>query len=122
VDWTRWNTELSLDPGLASPTVGYYVGQLKSLNYGLIVLFYSTSFSSGDLPYGILTSRASSGFSTKLLNLVGTNSGDPGLRALTLALERDGKTYKLVSTGPYDSGHNHAVFAIWQRQSAVKTG
>jgi putative flippase GtrA/glycosyltransferase involved in cell wall biosynthesis len=122
VDWTRWNTQLSLDPGPASPTVGYYAGQLKGLNYGLIVLFYSTSFSSGDLPYGILTSRAGSGFSTKLLSLVGTNSGDPGLRALTLALERDSKTYKLVSTGPYDSGHNHAVFAIWQRQSAVKTG
>ena len=120
VNWTRWNTELSLDPGPAARNVTYYTRQLRSLHYGLVVLFYSTSFSSGNLPANLLTSGGGSSFPARLLGLVGADSGEPGLRALTLALERDRKHYRLVATGPYNSAHNHAVFAIWQLKNQVK--
>ncbi len=113
-DWTRWTSSLPLDPDRASSSVSYYAAQLKSLKLGLVALFYSTSFSSASLPPEILASPQGPSFSGQLLDLVGLNSGEPGLRALTLALERS-RRYRLVKTGPYNSGHNHAIFAIWQR-------
>ncbi len=115
-DLTRWTTQLSLDPGSVTPKVKYYTRQLRTRHYGLVVLFYPTSFSSGNLPADLLTSPGGSAFSAKLLALVGADSGEPGLRALTMALEGDRQHYRLVATGPYNSAHNHAVFAIWQRK------
>jgi hypothetical protein len=54
-----------------------------------------------------------------LLGLVGINSHEPGLSALTLAIEQD-PAYRLVAVGPYDSGvsylgNNYGVYAIWQK-------
>jgi putative flippase GtrA/GT2 family glycosyltransferase len=121
-DWTRWNTQMSLDPAPARPTVAYYTRQLTALNYGLVVLFYPTSFTSGNLPAGIWKSPQANGPGGRLLSLVGSDSGNPGLVPLTEALERDGQVYKLVAKGSYNAGHNHSVFAIWQRVSAVKPG
>ncbi len=113
-DWTRWDVDLPLDPDAATRTVADYTKRLETARYGLVVLFYSTSFSSANLPGEILTSPQGNKFSGKLLNLVGADSEDPGLPALTVALEHDG-AYRLVRTGPYNSAHNHAIFAIWKR-------
>ena len=45
-DWTRWNASLSLDPPAMSQkrTASYYTAQLHGANYGVIALFYSTTF------------------------------------------------------------------------------
>jgi putative flippase GtrA/GT2 family glycosyltransferase len=111
----RWSTgQLPLDPPATAPTAAYYARQLKNADYGLIALFYSTSFTSANLPPSLLTSPQASRVSTEVLGLVGVNSGEPGLLALTQALEHD-KAYRLLRVGPYDSAHQHGVFAIWQR-------
>ena len=49
-EWTRWNSDgLTLDPP-GPPTVAGYAAQLHQVNYGLVVLFYSTSFTNSNLP------------------------------------------------------------------------
>jgi putative flippase GtrA/glycosyltransferase involved in cell wall biosynthesis len=116
-DWTRWDVDLPLDPDIATRTVTGYTRRLETARYGLVVLFYSTSFSAANLPGDILTSPQGKKFSGKLLNLVGADSEDPGLPALTVALEHD-PAYRLIGTGPYNSAHNHAIFAIWKRVGA----
>lgn len=114
-DSARWDTgQLPLDPGTTAPTAAYYATQLKDGDYGLIALFYSTSFTSANLPASLLTSPHGTRVSSELLGLVGINSGEPGLPALTQALEQD-PAYRLLSVGPYNSADQHGVFAIWQR-------
>ena len=52
-DWTRWNASLSLNPVAVPRTAwnSYYRTQLHNDKYGLVVLFYATTFSSApDLP------------------------------------------------------------------------
>ncbi len=114
-DSARWSTgQLPLDP-TTTPTTAYYATQLRNANYGLIALFYSTSFTSANLPASMLTSpQGGAGVSSKLLGLVSINSDEPGLLALTQALEQD-HAYRLLTVGPYDSAHEHGVFAIWRR-------
>lgn len=126
IDWTRWSSALALDPaGLPTPVPrsewpAYYRRQLHSGNYGIIALFYNTTFASTSaLPGSILLTPRGSRTYDKLLNLVGSNSGALGLPALTLALEKD-PAYQLVGVGPYDASnlsgtHNYGVFAIWKR-------
>jgi putative flippase GtrA/glycosyltransferase involved in cell wall biosynthesis len=115
--WTRWSGALSLDPVTVSKT--YYSAQLHSHNYGVIVLFYSTTFSSWKLPQDVLLSQNDSYAYRKLLDAVGDNSGEPGLSALTLALETD-RQYRLATTGHYDTSnisgtHDYGIYAIWQK-------
>jgi hypothetical protein len=50
------------------------------------------------------------------LSLVGEGSGQPGLPALTQALEGD-KRYRLVRVGLFDSAHKHGLYAIWQKKA-----
>lgn len=125
-DWTRWTSALALDPaGLPTPVPKsqwprYYKHQLSTGNYGIITLFYNTTFASTSaLPGSILLAPHGGRTYTTLLNLVGTNSGALGLPALTLALEKD-PAYQLVAVGPYDESslsgtHDYGVFAIWRR-------
>ncbi len=115
----RWSTALSLD--LTGVVQGswefYYSSQLDSGKYGVIALFYSTTFSSApELPGGILLSPSSRGMNERLLGLVGANSGEPGLPALTQALESN-PAYRLAAVGPYDSDHNHGIYAIWEKRT-----
>ena len=118
-EWIRWdNPGLSLDPaqGPQSSWSARYKRQLKSRDYGAVVLFYATTFSSAPgLPSSILLSPQGGGTDRKLLGLVGANSGEPGLPALTLALETDSE-YQLAAVGPYDSPHNYGIYAIWQKR------
>jgi hypothetical protein len=113
-DWARWNPKLSLVPSnqTASTLETYYAAQLKGGKYGVIALFYPTTFSSAE-PVNILLSLpklAGGG----LLNLIGNGAGQPGLAALTHALQSDPR-YRLVAQGPFYSDLNYGVYAIWVR-------
>ena len=99
-DWKRWSGALSLDPSTVSPNAleSYFVAQLRLRKYGVIALFYSTTFSSIKLPEDLLLPTPQGTGATpgraatpahNLLSLVGDNSGDPGLAALTTALNAD---------------------------------
>jgi putative flippase GtrA/GT2 family glycosyltransferase len=120
-DWTRWSTGLSLDPSVPSGESwqSYYATQLQTDKFGLITLFYSTTFSSAGLPGNILLSQKSGNKPPDLLSLVGDNSGEPGLPALTRALDASRQYYR-VTWGPYNttniSGtHNYGIYVIWRR-------
>jgi hypothetical protein len=116
--WQRWSTKgLLLNPTAVprSAWVSYYAARLRSGNYGVLTLFYATNFSSVNLPGTILLAPRSRYISEELLGLVGDNSGEPGLPALTRALEQD-PAYRLVSVGPFDSAHTNGIYAIWQKR------
>jgi putative flippase GtrA/GT2 family glycosyltransferase len=123
-DWTRWSTALSLDP-VAEPQstwISYYSAQLRSGNYGAIVLFYATTFSSAKLSGDILLLSHGSRTYEELLSLVGNNSGEPGLPALTQALNKDGDQYRLSAIGPYNTSnisgtHDYGIYAIWRKKA-----
>lgn len=120
-EWTRWNTALSLDPTTPpNSQTSYYLTQLNSRNYGVIVLFYSTTFSSVRLPGSVLLSEYNKKTYQKLLTTVAENSGEPGLAALTLALETDGQ-YGTPIVGRYNTNnisgtHDYGIYAIWQKK------
>jgi hypothetical protein len=119
-DWARWSGSLSLDAVRVAPgaSESYFNTQLHSGKYGLIVLFYSTTFSSGGLPKGILLSARSSGADQNLLNAVEENSSEQGLPALTRALEED-PDYSRVTHGSYNTSnisgtHDYGIYVIWK--------
>lgn len=122
-EWQRWSGALSLGPGTVRQSAwgSYYAAQLRSGHYGVIALFYPTTFSSVNLPGSMLLSPGGRGNYQKLLDLVGTNSGEPGLSALTQALEKS-PDYRLAAAGPYDTSnisgtHDYSVYVIWQRKA-----
>ena len=117
-DWTRWSASLSLNPVAVPRTAwsSYYRTQLRNDKYGLVVLFYATTFSSApDLPSGVLLRPPGDGANEKLLSLVGDDPGEPGLSALTQALQND-PDYTIIGIGPYDSANANGIYAIWQKQ------
>jgi hypothetical protein len=116
--WTRWSTALSLDPVRIQRGTwkSYYTTQLRSGKFEVIALFYSTTFSSApDLSGRFLLSPGHTGTDKELLNLVGDNSGEPGLITLTLAVEND-PDYRLAAAGPYDSATENGVYVIWEKK------
>jgi hypothetical protein len=117
LEWTRWDATLTLDPPPAARDDWelYYTIRLNGGNYGVIALFYPTTFSSAPgLSKNLLLSPPGRSTDQELLRLVGTISGEPGLPALTLALEAD-PDYRFVSAGSYSSTHDYGIYAIWQR-------
>jgi putative flippase GtrA/GT2 family glycosyltransferase len=116
--WGRWTAALPLNPtGTPQSWSSYYSTQLRQRDYGIIVLFYSTTFSSVKLPGNILLSSYDTNAYQKLLSVVGVNSGQQGLAALTLVLEKD-QRYRLSAVGRYNTDnisgtHNYGLFAIW---------
>ncbi|MGA2539540.1 MAG: hypothetical protein ABSF53_26270, partial [Terracidiphilus sp.] len=120
--WTRLSGsnlsyQFSFDPALPrSRWTAYYNTQLRVHHYGAVVLVYETTFSAR-LPRGELFS--SSGTTAQILGLVGANSGEPGLPALTFALESD-HAYRIVAVGPYNTtplsgSPSYGTYAIWER-------
>jgi len=113
--WARWTGALSLDPaGPRSTWSAYYESRLGSGSYGVIALFYTTTFSLVPLPGGDLLKPDAS--TQDLLALAADNSKEPGLAALTRALEADPR-YQLAAQGPYDSANDYAIYAIWRKQA-----
>ena len=121
-EWARWdNPGLELDPSGVprSSFYTYYAQQLRTDNYGAVVLFYDTTFSNAKLPGNVILYPGGNRTYDELLSLVGINSHEPGLSALTLALERDSQ-YHLVAVGPYDTqisftAYYYGFYAIWQK-------
>jgi hypothetical protein len=118
--WSRWDGTLSLAPKLPrSAWSTYYESQLSRESYGVIALFYTTTFAPVPLPEELLLQPDTSSTYQELLALVGANSSEePGLPTLTQALEKDPQ-YSLVAKGPYNSAHVYGIYAIWQKK--VKT-
>jgi hypothetical protein len=115
--WRRWVTT-SLDPANhpAADWRADYIRQLDTGKYGLVALFYTTSFSTApELPSRLMVQPYSKA-SRELLSLVGTNAGEPGLPVLTEILLAD-HGYTLAAYGPYNSAHDQGLFVIWQRVS-----
>lgn len=115
-DTKRWSTGLSLDPAIGSSKTweSYYASKLSKGNYGVIVLFYTTTFSSKpNLPGEILVSPPKPGLNQEILRLEGDNPGEPGLPDLTLAIENDPAYGDQPKTGPYDSASENGFYAIW---------
>jgi hypothetical protein len=117
IDWTRWNEQgLVLNPTIpAQAWEGYYLKEINTINYSVIALFYVTSLSSPTLPGSLLLSPKNDS-SRQLLNLVVANTGhgEPGLGALTTALESD-RRYQLSAVGPYGSRFSYGIYAIWTK-------
>jgi hypothetical protein len=124
LDWQRWSDAISFFPPASLPRstwVTYYRDQLNGGNFGVVTLFYSTTFRAVSMPAGILLPHHSDQVYQELLGLVGQNSAEPGLPALTQALETD-PAYRLVSTGPFDTSnlsgtHDYSIYAIWQKKA-----
>lgn len=117
-DPSRWSTALSLNPVSVSPKhwESNYAKQLRNGNYGVIVLFYATTFSSiPKLPENLLVSPPGRSTDQEILRLEGDNPGEPGLPELTLAIEND-SSYSFVTAGPYDSASQHSIYAIWRKK------
>jgi hypothetical protein len=119
-DWERWSAQLLLDPATIpqSQWESYYEGELRGLNFGVVALFYPTTFASTpELPEDLLLPQESSGPNGGLLSLEGENAGEPGLPALTLALEKDPDYGTPTITGIYDSTGDNGIYAIWLKKS-----
>jgi putative flippase GtrA len=112
-DWPRWTANISLDPTQTTRANwrGYYTQLLRTGHFGVIVLFYSTTFSSGTFFKSLPPSTS---YLTKQQLLSLARSGGPGLFALTKALEAD-RAFGHPSIGPYDSAHDFGIYAIWRR-------
>ena len=114
-DPKRWSPGLSLAPGgNPSDWESDYAQELLDGNYGIIALFYPTTFSSRpNLPVGFLVSPAASG-ADQVLSIEGKNPGEPGLPDLTIAVE---KLYGYpAKIGSYDSSSESGVYAIWLKK------
>jgi putative flippase GtrA/glycosyltransferase involved in cell wall biosynthesis len=110
--WTRWNT--SHLPGLSSKLPpATWDGDLNSSGYGFFSLFYPTS-SAAPAILDSLVAGQSSATDQALLELAEAYPSQPGLLALTKALESD-PSYKLVAVGPYDSRYLTEAYAIWKK-------
>jgi len=117
--WTRWSASLSLNPDTLprDSWSSYYAAQLRNGDYTLIALFYATTFSSApDLPGSFLLPGKDNHANQTLLGLVGANSGEFGLPALTQVLNKDHE-YRRTAMGPYNSAHDNGVFVIWQKKA-----
>jgi len=120
-DSSRWGTALSLNPAgiRTSALESYYARQLRDNNYGIIVLFYATTFSSvPNLPDPLLVSPPGRDTDQQhILGLEGDNPGEPGLPELTLAIENDASYItKGAWTGPYDSTNENGIYVVWQKK------
>jgi hypothetical protein len=119
-NWKRW-TSMPLNPDNLKRDLWeeYYRSILEKSDYDVIVLFYTTSFSSSPtLPANVLLSppgRPSPG----ILSLEGSNPGEPGLPALTLAIESDPAYGTQPTIGTYDSEDQNGFYAIWRKEPPI---
>ena len=120
-NWQRLSDSNRLSfnpPGPRSGWVAYYEDQLQAHRYGVITLVYETTFSARLSSSALLATHASNP-AQDLLSLVGANSGEPGLPALTKALESS-HSYRIAAIGHYDThplsgSPDYGLYAIWRK-------
>ena len=117
----QWSDALSLDPvgTTGEGRESYYAARLQNGNYGLIVLFYTTTFSSAGLPGNMILPQQDTNPNSNLLVEIADNLGEPGLPALTRALNASHE-YRRVASGLYNTNnisgtHDYGTYVIWQR-------
>ncbi len=119
--WWLWKaTAMSLDPTSTRGVprdrwYSYFAAKLRTTGYGLIALFYrrrpgmrlpaSTVIGAGDVAR----------IGAELGRLGAMKAAEPGVPALTRALERDHE-FRLVAVGPYNSDTQDGIYAIWLRE------
>ncbi len=116
--WWLWKVNpMSLDPpGVPrSRWHSYFANRLRTAGYGLIALFY-TRPARMSLQAGTSVAPADATRRTaELAGLEPLKPSEPGVPALTRALEHDPE-FRLVAVGPYDSAKTNGIYAIWLRQ------
>ncbi len=114
--WFRWkSSDLPLKP--PGPVRGrwysYYAGKLRGSQASVIALFYAAPPGAGRPGGDSWLDEHRGHMYGALRELVNFQRSEPGVPALTRAIERD-REYRLVSVGPYDSGAQSGIFAIWR--------
>ncbi len=118
--WWLWKvTGMSLDPASTgvphSRWYSYYADRLRSAGYGLIALFYARP-AGMSLPGSTAVGQGEAArIAARLGRLDAMKVTEPGVPALTRALEHD-KEFRLVAVGPYDGVTLHGIYAIWLRK------
>lgn len=113
--WWRWTSGGVPELTTTGVPQAVWIKDLKSSNYGVIALFYPTSFSApANISGQLLLVPNESATSKALVNLAGANASQPGLPAMTEALESD-PNYQIVAVGPYNSRSSSGIYAIWQK-------
>ena len=115
--WSRWKTrDLPLKP--PGPARGrwnsFYEGKLRASHASVIALFYALPPGAGWAGGGGWVAAHRGHMYGALRELRNFHRSEPGVPALTLVIERD-RHYRLVAVGPYDSGAQSGIFAIWRR-------
>lgn len=114
-----WSGSLANVPsGSLGSLESSYRKKLEDTTPPLVILAYT-----GKVPTALLT-PAGQGKTADLSSVIGQVSREPGLYALTLALQSD-PAYQEVKTGPYDSGWSYGytpgTYIIWKRVSVPAT-
>jgi putative flippase GtrA len=118
VNGVVWVNSLSLHPpGPSDRWTDFYRSALKLGNYGIVVLTFSGTLKSADLPREVFHALLSPS-QQQLVQIASSDTNTPGLYDFVVALDQD-PHYRLVSTGPYSGGFGYGTdpgaFAIWRR-------
>jgi hypothetical protein len=115
--WTRWKTTgLQLNPRGVNRArwIPYYAGRLRASHAGVIALFYAAPVKQKRASGGAWLAAHRGHMYGALRSLPNFQRSEPGVPALTRAIERD-PGYRLVAVGPYDSAAQSGIFAIWRQ-------
>jgi hypothetical protein len=116
--WWLWKvTAMSLDPpGLPrSRWYAYFVKHLRTVDIGMIALFYSGHHGIR-LPAGTdVSAGAAARMTARLGQLDPLKLSEPGVPVLTRVLSHNHE-FRLVTVGPYDSTKQNGIYAIWLKQ------
>lgn len=119
-DFARWDeNDLQPDATISPQAIRSTQRQLAAYNYSVVILGYSTDFTTASLSGSELLEGSPRGIQQELLQLASVGSQTPGLPELTRALESD-HAYRIFAIGQLDSQHSRGVFAIWRRTAKDK--
>jgi hypothetical protein len=115
-----WDSALANVPaGPQSSWEAAYRARLQSKAPPLVVLAFTGKAQPSQVP--AMLAAAASGKAAELSEVIGQESGQPGLPALTLALLGD-PSYRQVAIGPCDTGwsygYTQGTYIIWEHVPA----
>lgn len=120
--WWLWKvTGMTLDPASAGVRrdrwYSYFATKLRTEGYGLIALFYARPGGMTLPASTVVATSDGARIAAELGRLGAMKATEPGVPALTRALERN-HDFRLVAVGPYDSVTQDGIYAIWLREPA----